>query len=366
MNDLIEKFLRYLEFVRAYSPHTLKAYRKDLNEWQAYLQQQETTLEQISIALARNYVAMLRQRKLCSRGHTGIMSNRSINRRISAIKSFYRYLEKRNLLLPTNRPSFNEPEPPDEPNVNVSEINNPWHSISLLPQPQRLPNYLTLEELQKITNACEFAFPSPYLQKLSLALLELGFSSGMRISELCNLNVTQLLSSNINKNKLQTITINNIKQKLTIKGKGGKQRIIFISLKAATAITAYSIERQKFLLQCQNKTTRTTQVHKDALFCNSRGLRLQPRSAQHILARLGNIAGLKKPLHPHLLRHSFATTLLNHGAGIRSVQELLGHSSLNSTQIYTHVSIGHLQDIHRTAHPRAKKINKQFPIERTQ
>ncbi|WGK68680.1 tyrosine-type recombinase/integrase [Candidatus Haliotispira prima] len=348
VSELIDDFLHYLRRIRAYSPHTITAYRRDLEEWQSYTEQQGAKLSQIGMPLARSYVAQLRLGH--SAGPKGL-SNRSINRRISALKSFYRYLQKRSTAAGDN--------------LSADPFVNPWDSIGLLPQAQRLPNYLSLDELQTLAEACTTAFSDPYLQKLARALLEFGFSCGARVSELCALNLRQLLrhrtppkeqgNPSAGYSRAELPGENDIVEKLLITGKGDKQRFIFPGQNGRSAVAAYICERREFLHRLAEKPGRKATIEWEALFCNSRGTRLQPRSVHSLLARLGNAAGLEKPLHPHLLRHSFATTLLNHGAGIRSVQELLGHSSLSSTQVYTHVSIGHLRDTHRAAHPRARR-----------
>ncbi len=342
MIDFVEDFLNYLEKNRSYSRHTIIAYRNSLEAWRAYLQELGAELQQINMPLARSYIAKLRRELK--------LSNRSINHRISVLKSFYQYLQKR--IIADRQPPCRE-----ESCNSLSDFCNPWNSIPLLPQAQRLPNYLTLEELRKLADTCSLAFRSNYMQKLSRAILELGFSSGMRISELCSINVIQLLPRS-GLNPINNLSIHSvcIAKKLKILGKGNKERFIFIRPSCAKVLADYLNERQLFLHNLGQKTKQKKNnitVEEKALFCNSRGTRLQPRTAHSMLAHLGRMAGLERPLYPHLIRHSFATTLLNHGANIRSLQELLGHKSLNSTQIYAHVGIQHLQEIHRIAHPRA-------------
>ena len=352
--EYIPIFLHYLAAVRRYSPHTLKAYERDLRNWQDYLVKQGASLARISMPLARSYLTALRRTDL---------SARSINRRLSAIKSFYKYLERR----------LQNASPDLYPQTS-NQLMHPWDSIALLPQSRRLPNYLSLEELQLLVAACERAFPSVYLQKLCLAVLELGFSSGMRVGEFCALNLQQLLRLPSGENPIWRQPLNNlqllagnIQAELRIVGKGSKHRLVFLGDGSRAALAAYLPERQKFLTALEPKLTQKSgkecarrQIEWQALFCNSYGTRLQPRSVHRLLAQLGRMAGLERPLHPHLLRHSFATTLLNSGAGIRSVQELLGHSSLSSTQIYTHVSIQRLLEVHRTAHPRARSSDSKI------
>ena len=371
-SPVIEEFLDYLHCVRAYSPNTILAYSRELQQWQKYLAQQGGSICSANRALARSYVAaLLRNQKKGSGPKTannrgrknkqeqpgnGRLSNRSINRRISALKSFYNYLQKRDKLTSIN----------SKANETGNPI-NPWEGIALLPQRRRLPGYLGQNELQSLAEACSTAFADPYRQKLSLALLELGFSSGGRISELCALDLRQLLFQAKHTTKNQNypdLKNDRIVKKLCILGKGGKPRFIFLGPESRRALAAYIAERHRFLNELEQKkakripnTLNDQQAPTDcnALFCNRRGTRLQPHSARQLLSELGRAAQLEKSLHPHLLRHSFATALLNEGAGIRSVQEMLGHSSLGSTQIYTHVGIQRLREAHRNAHPHAQK-----------
>ena len=177
---------------------------------------------------------------------------------------------------------------------------------------------------------------------------------------MCALNLRHLLPNFQVKSETQNCPAHQIEhdqivKKLCIIGKGGKPRFLFLGVESRRALSAYIVERGRFLAQLKQSKNLKKELEDAALFCNRRGARLQPRSARHLLSELGRAAQLEKPLYPHLLRHSFATALLNEGVGIRSVQELLGHSSLGSTQIYTHVGIQRLREAHRKAHPHAQK-----------
>ena len=363
-DSIIEEFLDYLHRVRGYSRHTIRAYSRELEQWQNYLAQQGGSICSAKRALARSYVAALLRGKTPNKPgkqNQENLSNRSINRRISALKSFYRYLQKRDKLAAqideagdkTGNEAIGE-------NAALHSAGNPWEGIAALPQRKRLPGYLGQNELQRLAEACQTAFPDAYRQKLSRALLELGFSSGGRVSELCALSLRQLCPQTNNAEKhwpQNAPNADDIAAKICIFGKGGKQRFIFLGPQSRKALAAYIAERRNFLEQLQQKNgpKNAQAIEHAALFCNRRGTRLQPRSARALLSQLGRTARLEKPLHPHLLRHSFATALLNEGVGIRSVQELLGHSSLGSTQIYTHVGIQRLREAHRRAHPHGCK-----------
>lgn len=296
---LIAGFLQDIEVLRKLSPHTVASYRKDLYHWTRYLEGQGAELSKITLPLCRSYVAGMRQEAY---------STASINRHISTLKSFYRYLHKHNL----------------------SE-SNPWQQIKVLSKQGKLPNFLSPKEVDQLAAACDQSLKG----RLSLAIIEVAFSTGMRVAELCSLEVTQISKGGI------------IRRHLQITGKGNKTRFIFIGKRATEALQSYLPLRESFLAEKQ-------ETHLAALFVNSRGQALSPRSCYALLEDLGKKAGLQRSLHPHLLRHSFATELMNQGADIRSLQELLGHSSLNSTQLYTHTGIQHLKEVHRKAHPHGK------------
>ena len=359
-DSIIEEFLDYLHRVRGYSRHTIRAYSRELEQWQNYLAQQGGSICSAKRALARSYVAALLRGKTPNKPgkqNQENLSNRSINRRISALKSFYRYLQKRDKLAAqideagdkTGNEAIGE-------NAALHSAGNPWEGIAALPQRKRLPGYLGQNELQRLAEACQTAFSDAYRQRLSRALLELGFSSGGRVSELCALSLRQLCPNSSPQNN-NCGPNSRVVEKLCIVGKGDKQRFVFLGPQSRRALATYIAERRNFLEQLQQKNgpKNAQAIEHAALFCNRRGTRLQPRSARALLSQLGRTARLEKPLHPHLLRHSFATALLNEGVGIRSVQELLGHSSLGSTQIYTHVGIQRLREAHRRAHPHGCK-----------
>jgi len=193
---------------------------------------------------------------------------------------------------------------------------------------RRLPSFLTLEEVERLLNAPDTSTPQGQRDR---ALLELLYASGLRVSELANLTLGQI---NLDTNEIR------------VWGKGSKERVVLIGEPAAEALRNY-LEQNRPKLQGEKRS--------DALFLNRYGQRLVERRVQRILQQYANIAGLKKRVHPHMLRHTFATHLLDGGADLRVVQELLGHARLSSTQIYTHVTKSQARKVYLSAHPMAKK-----------
>ncbi len=290
MDRYIEKFIRYLEIEKNYSLHTILNYKLDLYDFKTFLGE-VANLEKIDYLTLRKYLATLKEKKLTSR---------SINRRLSCLRSFFKFLTREGLI----------------------KI-NPISSLSSPKQEKHLPLFLTEEEVTKLI---ESAFAKSEKDERGLrdrAILETFYSTGMRISELVALS------------KEDIDFIGGIAK---VKGKGKKERIVPIGEKAIEAIRKYLDRRKK---------------DSDAVFLNKSGRRITTRGVRNIVDRYINIAGIKQGVSPHTLRHSFATHLLNRGADLRSVQELLGHVNLSTTQIYTHLTMDRLKSVYDKAHPRA-------------
>jgi integrase/recombinase XerC len=289
---LIADFLRHLEVSRAASPHTLKAYAQDLAQLEAYLTAQNVPLEKANHLHLRGFLGV----------QAASHSAATRARRLAAIKSFYKFLTRRKV-------------------IEVS----PARRIKAPKLPSRLPRAVPVDETFALMSA-------PDAQKaLGLrdrAMLELAYGAGLRVSELCGLNLDSVdRSGGI----------------VRVLGKGNKERLVPVNTQALEALDDYLKRRPEL---AKKKAT-------GALFLNHRGGRLTPRSVERHLKRHTLQAGLVRDVTPHQLRHSFATHLLAGGADIRSIQELLGHSSLSTTQRYTHVSFEQLQAIYDKAHPRA-------------
>jgi integrase/recombinase XerC len=229
----------------------------------------------------------------------------SIARTLSAIRSFFHYLVREEIL-PLN----------------------PAQKVSSPKLDKRLPSFLTTDEMTRLLEAPELSSPQGQRDR---ALLELLYASGLRVSEIASLNLEQV--------DLDT-------REIRVRGKGSKERIVLMGEPAAKALIAYLNEGRPEL--SGEKRTNT-------LFLNRYGERLTERSVQILLEEYAKLAGIEKRVHPHMLRHTFATHLLDGGADLRVVQELLGHANLSSTQVYTHVSKSQAKKVYLAAHPMAKE-----------
>jgi integrase/recombinase XerC len=293
LKKLIGPFLDYLKSERGVSPHTLKAYTEDLHDFHTFLNKNPKDIDNLDI---RSFLASLHHKKL---------KKTSISRKLATVRSFFKYLHR-------------EGHVPK----------NPARLVSTPKIPKPLPRFLTVDEAFCLMEKPEGDAFRPARDK---AILELLYSSGLRVSELTSLDISDL----------------DIKESLVrVKGKGMKERIIPIGSKAMEAIQNYLTER----ISLKKKSP--------ALFLNNRGGRLTQRSVRRIVLYYSRMVNLKSDLGPHTLRHTFATHLLHEGADLRSIQELLGHSSLSTTQKYTHVDIRHLMEVYDKAHPMVKEGKK--------
>ncbi len=289
MERYIEKFVRYLEIEKNYSRHTIVNYRLDLEGFKAFLG--EKNIEDIDYLVLRKYLALLKEKNIASR---------SVSRRLSALRSFFKFLTREGFLKV-----------------------NPISIVSSPKQEKHLPIFLTEAEVMKLIDA---ALPKPEADEAALrdrAILETFYSTGMRISELVSLSMPD---------------IDFISGVIKVMGKGKKERIVPVGEHAIKAIRQYLEKRAK---------------QTDVLFLNKNGRRITDRGVRGIVAKYIRLACLRQGVSPHTLRHSFATHLLNHGADLRSVQELLGHANLSTTQIYTHLTTEKLKSVYDKAHPRA-------------
>lgn len=289
MEKYLEKFIRYLEIEKNYSSHTILNYRLDLEDFYKFLGGLE--LEKVDYLLLRKYLAVLKEKNLGAR---------SIGRRLSALRSFFKFLTREGYLK-----------------------TNPILILSSPKLEKHLPDFLTEEEVAKLI---ESAFGRSEKDERGLrdrAVLETFYSTGMRISEVAGLS---------------TQDIDFISGTLKVFGKGKKERIVPIGEAAIASIRRYLEKRKK-----QN----------EALFLNKNGKRISTRGMRDIFEKYVHLAGIRHGVSPHTLRHSFATHLLNRGADLRTVQELLGHANLSTTQIYTHLTTERLKSIYDKAHPHA-------------
>lgn len=289
MDKYIDKFMRYLEIEKNYSAHTILNYRMDLEDFKKFCG--EIDLERIDYLFLRKYLAVLKEKNL---------GNRTIGRRLSALRSFFRFLTRENHLKV-----------------------NPILMLSSPKLDKHLPSFMTEEEVSKVIEA---AFPKNDKDELVLrdrAILETFYSSGLRISELVALDLS---------------TVDFISGIIKVMGKGKKERVVPVGDIALKTIRNYLQARKK---------------ENEAVFLNKNGRRITTRGVRGIVDKYLKRAGILRGISAHTLRHSFATHLLNRGADLRTVQELLGHANLSTTQIYTHLTTEKLKSVYDKAHPHA-------------
>ena len=304
-NPEVSDFLLHMEKERDVSPHTLKAYRRDLDELLEYLAvyygEKEWTWQGIDRLAIRGFLAHLTRKKL---------SKRTIARALSAVRSFYTYLHR------------NE----------VVEA-NPARGVSSPKLEKYLPGYLDRAQIELLFQSAELkAQDGKFVDVRNNAIVELFYSTGMRLSELRGINRSDL---------------DLLSQQVKVRGKGRKERIIPIGDHAQLALRNYESKRDDLI---RNEIPGADRM---AFFLSNRGKRISVRAIQSavtgFLDRIDEDAGLST----HSLRHTFATHLLDAGADLRAVQELLGHASISTTQIYTHTSVERLKEVYRKSHPRA-------------
>lgn len=309
--DNLEKFLKYLETEKDASIHTINSYRIDITQFQELVFQNKKfdDWQMVDKNFARHFLVKLFELKI---------GKASTLRKVSAMRSFFRYMIREEVLKV-----------------------NPFIGLNTPKKDRNLPEIMSVSAIDQLINAVDSYWQeaqllskdknhAPFAILRDKALIEIIYSGGLRISEAINLNYQHIdLLGGVAK----------------VKGKGKKERFSMLGGSAQRAITAY-------IKECKN---RAIVMRGDSpLFLNKDNERLSPRSFQRNLKNYLAAAGLPPELTPHKLRHSFATHLLDAGADLRSVQELLGHESLSTTQIYTHVSTQRMKDTYKKAHPRAK------------
>ncbi len=300
MLEIVNEYASYLLYQKNYSKETIDSYTRDINKFLDFMNNENYTLNSVDSTLIRNFLA-----------HETLdgISKRSNARRVIALRQFYEYLVKNNYV------EF-----------------NPFIIISTPKVDKKLPEFMYLEE---INNLFELnSQRKDFLMHRDQAIIELLFSSGLRVSELVNLTLQDL----------------NLKERMMrIVGKGNKERIVPFSLKTQKTLSVYLENTRKQLISDSGNMIGTNYV-----FLNSRGEKLTTRGVEYILQEIENKTGVTLSLHPHKFRHSFATHLLNQGLDLRTIQELMGHASLSSTQVYTHVSNQKMHDEYEKAFPRRK------------
>jgi integrase/recombinase XerC len=342
MNEAIAKYLEYLQSVRNSSPHTVLNYRKDLEQFLAYLSPpgaRPPALTNVTHTLIREFVAHL---------HDQGLAKSSIARKLAALRSFFKYCVREGRLkesparlvptpkLPKRIPSVLSAE---DMNGFLNQLGGMGPAASGGGTPSRKGLLLPPATSQKRQGKQGRSAPveEGLLLRRDRALLELLYAAGLRVSELTGLNLEDMEQ----KEKM-----------LRVRGKGNKERIVPYGAKAQEALEKYWPLRDQ-LLQQRDRASSRQEPHAEAVFLNYSGRRLTQRSVGRIVKKYVRIANVNWDLHPHSLRHAFATHLLADGADLRAIQELLGHQSLSTTQKYTHASIRQLMDIYDKAHPHA-------------
>lgn len=291
-----DSFLEYLKFEKRYSPHTIRSYQDDLTFFFEYLSAEytELSIRDIKPTFIRSWLAKQKEKGA---------SAKTINRRISTLKSFFKYQLRQEVI-----------------------ETSPMTTIVSPKQSKRLPNYVEQKDTEVLFEHVEF--PDNWEGLMNKMILELLYCSGMRLSELISLKETQV---DLHKNSLKIL------------GKGNKERIIPFSHEMKTNLEQY----------LKQKTTQFGETTTEFFLVNEKGKKLYPKYVQLVVKKYLSLITTIEKKSPHVLRHTFATHLMNNGAELNAVKELLGHSSLAATQIYTHNTIEKLKDIHKKAHPKA-------------
>lgn len=297
MYNYLNQYQNYLKVILNYSDNTIDAYIRDIKRFISFLESENiTTLLDVDNIVVNTYVSNLRLGKLKNKP----LSNASLSRNLSSLRSFFYYL--------INQHNFSD---------------NPFLNVKKIKQPRNLPDFLYYNEVEMLLDSIDV---STFLGLRNKLMFEIMYGCGLRVSEVCDLLVANI----------------NIEERLIkVVGKGNKERLVPFHYDIVDLLNQYFadpnfLDNQKFL------------------FLNNQKNQLSPRGIQYILDKVALNSGLLKKVSPHMLRHSFATHLLDNGADIKVVQELLGHTNLSTTQIYTHISVDKLKDVYLKAHPRNK------------
>jgi integrase/recombinase XerD len=302
--NALQSFVDHLTIERGLSSNSISAYKRDLAKFSEYLVIEKLDFERLSEDEIISFEVWLK----------GLgMAVTSINRNISALKSFYKYLAQE------------------------FSTNNPVSAVASSKVPRRLPKALTIKEITSLIDSTKREGDPISLR--DHAIIELLYGTGARVSEIVGIDINDFAQSDIEGNPITT---------LKLRGKGSKERIVPLGSFAKSALDEYLVRIRPNLLS-KSKSARV----ETALFLNQRGSRLSRQSAWQMISDAADSTGLSGKVSPHVFRHSYATHLLDGGADIRVVQELLGHASVTTTQIYTLITIDKVREAYATAHPRA-------------
>lgn len=295
----VEDFSTYLSFEKNYSEHTIKAYKSDIISFLIWI---DSDCLNVDLNKLREYMHFIQRFEY---------KKTTVLRKIASLRGFYKYLYRERLI-----------------------NNNPASSLIAPKKNKSLPKFLTDDEMEQILDNVQITTPAGFRNK---AILELLWATGMRVSELSGLNFGDLELEN---------------NEIRVFGKGAKERIVLVSSRAKKFLLQY-INTARPLIPGINGIKIDTEEN-SPVFINNTGYRLQTRTIRNTINEVVERIQLPKHVTPHMFRHSFATRLIEYGADLRVVQELLGHASISNTQIYTHISTQHLKDVYNSAHPHAK------------
>ena len=295
----VEDFSTYLSFEKNYSEHTIKAYKSDIISFLIWI---DSDCLNVDLNKLREYMHFIQRFEY---------KKTTVLRKIASLRGFYKYLYRERLI-----------------------NNNPASSLIAPKKNKSLPKFLTDDEMEQILDNVQITTPAGFRNK---AILELLWATGMRVSELSGLNFGDLELEN---------------NEIRVLGKGAKERIVLVSSRAKKFLLQY-INTARPLIPGINGIKIDTEEN-SPVFINNTGYRLQTRTIRNTINEVVERIQLPKHVTPHMFRHSFATRLIEYGADLRVVQELLGHASISNTQIYTHISTQHLKDVYNSAHPHAK------------
>ncbi|MBU0495019.1 MAG: tyrosine recombinase XerC [Chloroflexi bacterium] len=299
MEAILNRFIVYMQVQRNSSPYTVRNYRHEITQFMTYLRTQEQVEDwgAVDRHMVRRFLTYLAEAEY---------ARASIARKLTEIRSFYKWMQNEGLVL-----------------------DNPIQGVSTPKADKRLPVFLSIEETKLLLSTPDTSKPQGQRDR---AIMELLYAAGLRVSELAELNMGD---------------VDRTQREVRVLGKGRKERIVVLGEPAVRALTTYINDGRLKLLKGDRAVA--------ALFLNRSGGRLSTRSVQKILDKYTRQSGLNKVVTPHVLRHTFATHLLDGGADLRTVQELLGHEHLSTTQIYTHVTQTRAREVYEGAHPRAGK-----------
>ncbi len=298
MKEFLKEYLAFLKFEKNLSENSIQSYRNDLSKLLNFAESEKVNdLNEIDFPLIRKFFEIQKKE--------GVSSGTTARYR-SSLKGFFKYLSKNQYI-----------------------EKNPVDKLASTKISRKLPSYLTFNEIELILEKIDHAdIPLGLRDK---AMLEIAYSCGLRVSELINLKISDLF---FNEEVIRVI------------GKGSKQRLVPIGTSAINWVTEY-LKFSRPILENKIKSA-------NIVFLNKRGTKLSRMGIWKILDKYAKEAGITKDVHPHVLRHSFATHLIEGGADLRAVQEMLGHSDISTTQIYTHIDRDYIKEVHRNHHPRGK------------